>query len=246
MKRFRWIAVLLLLSAAPQLWAAAHQQASPRNIFESFHLLDQHFTRLDTQFHVLQDALASNESHLHGKRGWQPAAAEMRTTTIAIRRFSYRMCRRYEGRRTLGHQMFARLYSSARVLQARLYLLSRTPSQKLARGEETRVEKAVLDLVLQYQAVSGGYAAATCDAGAWSCGVPRKEPRNVGYPSLGVKWICVKRLAACHGILGPRSPLLAEPPLTGKQAPIRARRATASPRGSRARHAAEHVIPVRP
>lgn len=212
MKCLRSISVLILLGAAPHMWAAAGHPKTAPNIFESFHLLDAQFTRLDTQFQDLQHAVADDAPHARMARDWQHAAREMRATTVEIRRLSDRWP--YRGRRTLGHRMFGRLHSRARTLQARLLMLSRVRSRKLARREEVTVAKAMLDLVLQYQALSGGYAAATCHAGAWSCGVPKKEPRKVGYPAVGVKWTCVERLASCHGILGPRSPILTESPLT--------------------------------
>jgi len=195
------------------LWAASH----PANVFESFHLLDRQFTMLDTQYRDLQRAVASRESHPQAARDWQHAAREMRATTLQIRRLSDRMYRRYRERRTLGHRMFARIHARARILQARLLLLARTRSRKLARREQTRVAKSMLDLVLQYQALAGGYAAATCNAGAWSCGVAKKEPRTVGYPAAGVKWTCVRQRASCDGILGPRSPMLTGSPLTSNE-----------------------------
>ena len=214
MKRFCSFAVFILLSAAPQLWAAADNPKTAPNVFEAFHQLDEHFTALDTQFHDLQHALNSGEPHTPVKRDWQHAARNMRDSTAQIRRITYRAYRPYRAHHALAYRMFFRLHSRARVLQERLLVMSRARSKKVARREETNVAKAMLDLVLQYQAVSGGYAAATCNAGAWSCGVPKKEPRKVGYPALGVKWTCVKQRASCHGILGPHSPMLTEPPLT--------------------------------
>lgn len=213
MKRFL-IAVSMLVIAALQLRAAPNHPKTQPNIFETFQVLDQQFTRLDTQFHDLQRALQSKGTQTKMRRERKHATKEMRATTMQIRRLSYRLYKRYRADRSLGHRMFVQLNAQARDLQERLLKLSREPSQKLARREEETVAKAMLDLVLQYQAVSGGYAAATCSAGAWSCGVPKKEARTVGYPTLGVKWICVQQRASCSGILGPRAPKLSEPPLT--------------------------------
>jgi hypothetical protein len=177
-------------------------------------LLDAQFTSLDTQFHDLQQVLTSIPS-THTRRAWQLAARQMRATTSRISRVSYRMYSQYQTpSRHLRYRMFALLHRKAHVLHAGLVEVTRARSRKQARVASRKAQRAMLDLVLQYQAISGGYAAASCGAQKWNCGVEKNEPRTIGYPALGVKWTCVPRAAACRGILGPRAPMLAQPPLT--------------------------------
>jgi hypothetical protein len=203
----------MLLGVSCSLWATTPpSRATAPDVFESFRVLDTQFTKLDTEFNDLQEGLAST-TQKHAKRAWPRAAREMQRTTAQISRISYRMYS-HSRRRQLRYRMFKLLHQRARLLRTRLAPIGRAPSRAVARRDSPKVQTAMLNLVLQYQAISGGYAAAHCDVGAWSCGVAKKQPRIVGYPSLGVKWMCVPRTNACKGILGPKTPLLATQPLT--------------------------------
>jgi hypothetical protein len=213
----------LLLFANSSRAASSRPSASSKparlDVFESFRVLDTHLTKLDGAFHDLQSSVAKKQSTKTAKRAWQHGLREMRATTNNIDRVSYRMYvnQRRLGRR-LGSRMFLSLRRKAQVLHRSLLQADRTMSRTAQRRAEQKVRKAMLDLVLQYQALSGGYSAAHCDAGAWSCGVEKKEPRTVGYPAVGVKWMCVPRVKSCPGILGPRTPMLVTHPLTADKA----------------------------
>jgi len=213
--KVRLIILALILNTSCQLFAGAKPRTGRMDVFESFHALDAQFTTLDMQFRDLQNSLAKDRSHSASKRQWRKTARGMQTTTTHISKISYRMysqCRRPS--RQLRYQMFVLLHRRARALRICLAPVTRARSRTLAIRDSRKVQNAVLDLVLQYQAISGGYAAASCGAQKWNCGVEKNEPRTIGYPALGVKWTCVSRASACRGILGPRAPLLAQPPLT--------------------------------
>jgi hypothetical protein len=189
------------------------------DVFESFRVLDTHLTELDGAFHNLQTSIEKKQSKKSAKGAWQHGLREMRTTTNNISCVSYQMyADQRRANRRLGSRMFLSLRRKAQLLHRRLVQADNAMSRSAQRRADQQVQKAMLDLVLQYQALSGGYAAAHCDAGAWSCGVEKKEPRTVGYPAVGVKWMCVPRVKSCEGILGPRTPNLVTHPLTADKA----------------------------
>ena len=210
MKVARLMAVILLFTAAA---VAASQRTGPKtssDLFETFGQLDTQFTKLDGQFRDLQSAVAKRQS----KSRWRAKARKVQATTSRISRVTSHLYRHGQAKQQLRYRMFSDLYHKARTLNARLSQVQHASSTAVASREIRKAQRAMLDLVLQYQAISGGYAAMTCDAGTWSCGVAKPEPRKAGYPSTAVKWACVPRAQACRGILGPRTPLLAPQALT--------------------------------
>jgi hypothetical protein len=213
--RFKRFGIMILLCALPLCAATPKKRAAKLDVFESFRLFDAQFTKLDDQFHDLQQSFVNDQSKRHGKRAWQRVGRQMETTTSQISGLSYRMYSPYRGpSRKLRYRMFVALHRKTKLLHKQLALIAHTNSRRLARSESAKVHRTLLDLVLQYQALSGGYAAASCNPGKWNCGIEKKEPRLVGYPQVGVKWTCAPRASACRGILGPRTPLLAQQPLT--------------------------------
>ena len=216
MKPHTYFAVLLILAGCSPVSASTHHRSSAHlDVFESFRLLDTQFTKLDAEFRTLQESMTNSGRRTGVKRPWRDAARQMRDTTAHIERLSTRMTARYRrSKRKLGYHMFLLLRRDAQQLHARLVPIVAAPSQARARRESLEARRRMLDLVLQYQAISGGYAAAQCDAGEWTCGNEKSEPRSVGYPRIGVKWVCVKRAAACKGILGSPASKLASQPLT--------------------------------
>ena len=72
--------------------------------------------------------------------------------------------------------------------------------------DQKLIETRLLSVVMQFQAISGGYAALECHPGTWACCQPRiaKDGKsNV----RGCSWSCAARLSACKGgCLGPHIP----------------------------------------
>jgi hypothetical protein len=215
--RLRAAFVLLLYPSV--VWASPrHSSASAPDLFDAFHKLDRQFTSLNTEFHDLQQSMNKHDPQV--KRPWRKAASEMRASTASIEAVTYRLSSHYRRTgRKFGYRGFRRLRQDAVRLRAATIRISATKSAVQARREMRRARRAMLDLVLQYQALSGGYAAARCDAGRWFCGAPKVEPRKIGYPAVGVKWTCVPRANSCKGVLGPRAPQLVPEPLTAGTVP---------------------------
>jgi hypothetical protein len=204
------IAIVLLATCAA---SSARRTPKSPDLFETFRQLDRQFTDLDKQFKELQESVARGKPK--SNRRWRRSARDVRKTTAHIEVVSYRMYARYRrsGRR-FAYRNFAQLRHDARRLHVMALRISAAKSGTAARRETRLARRAMLDLVLQYQALSGGYAAARCDAGAWVCGTPKPEPRRVDYPKSSVRWTCVPRANACKGLLGPRAPQLTPEPLT--------------------------------
>jgi len=210
----RAIPAMILIAWCSLSATTPHPSAPITDVFESFRLLDVQFTKLDTEFHELQETTRS-DSRSYTKYAWRHAAREMDEATKQIRGSTFSMYSHYRGpQRRLGYRMFVLLHRRAQLLHTRLLPVIRAQRRAQARRDTLEVKNAMLDLVLQYQAISGGYAAAHCDAGAWSCGISKREPRKDGYPNVELKWICVPRTKACRGILGPRTPAVAPQSLT--------------------------------
>jgi hypothetical protein len=213
MKFLRFVLVLLLCSANA-LCATRPSQATRLDVFDSFRALDAKFTTLDNQYHDLAKTIEKRSS-TKANRNWLRLLRQMRGTTAKISGLGYRLyAEERKSRRQFGSQMFLHLHRQAGMLRTRLTEANHASSNSERRRDSVRIQKAMLDLVLQYQAISGGYGALHCNAGAWSCGVPKRQPRTVGYPQLGTKWICVQHSQTCKGVLGPRTPALASQPLT--------------------------------
>jgi hypothetical protein len=209
------LATVLALSVAASAATSRPMTTTRLDVFETFRLLDEQFSKLDGNYHDLQQALATRESQKQARKAWRRELRKMQQATTRIRQLSRRMYSQYRRpSRDLRYRMFEQLDQGSRRLNKQLIALQQQTSRNAVQKGNSKMRRAMLDLVLQYQALSGGYAATNCEAGAWSCGVAKDEPRRVGYPKLGVKWTCAARRNSCHGILGPRTPALNPEPLT--------------------------------
>jgi len=214
------VTIFMILGASALAATARPAKTAQVDLFEEFRLLDKQFTKLSNDYHDLQERLSGQEPPKQARTAWRRELREMRRSTAKIRQMSRRM-RGHSRRQSqeLRYRMFALLDRKASVLNRRLVAMERVQSRTGVQQGSRKMRLAMVDLVLQYQAISGGYAATACDAGKWSCGVAKKEPRRVGYPRVGVKWTCAPRRNACKGILGPRTPLLNPKPLTAGAMP---------------------------
>jgi hypothetical protein len=193
----------------------AHAKATSRRnvtVVETFRTLDRHFTLLDAHLNDLEKRVNAPPAKSKSA-SWRASARAMKHTTSRIERISAKMAAHYRKLSKLGAaEMFKHLQVKAKDLERELALVSK--SKAAARKRIPQVQKAALNLVLQFQAISSGYAAAHCDPGAWSCGVPKKEVAGPGLPTIGVKWVCVNTARKCGGLLGFRTPPLATKPVT--------------------------------
>lgn len=113
-------------------------------------------------------------------------------------------------RQRYGRILFRELDRRAAGMQA---VMARQENQ-LTVSDFTRQEEKfrgqLLAFVLQFQAISGGYAALACDPGGWTCCQPRTVMGNGKTQIKGCTWRCASKVKACSGgCLGPRVPNIA-------------------------------------
>ena len=73
--------------------------------------------------------------------------------------------------------------------------------------EQALFSRKLLALITQFQAVSGGYGALTCDPGGWACCQPRSVKVDGKNQIRGCTWACASVARKCPGgCLGPQTP----------------------------------------
>jgi hypothetical protein len=214
--KVRVLAMVIMFALCSVTSYAKSTKRRTVDVVQTFRTLDKHFTILDAHLQDLQKGInAPATQKKAGGRSWRTVTKQMRRTTLRIERISSSAATRYRRQRNrTGTKMFGSLHVRAKTLNRHLLSLSKAPSRDNARKSIPRVQQAVLNLVLQFQVMSGGYAATRCDPGTWSCGVPKQELDQPGYPKVGVKWTCVKRAKGCGGMLGAWTPPLVTKPVT--------------------------------
>jgi hypothetical protein len=211
------ISVLLLSS----FLAGATKPAAPNGTFDVFVALDQQLTVLDQQLQQargsLGEAAAMNgRDQREGSRPWAAVARNMQPTVAAILRNSYRLEHTYRRREVRLHRsLFRRLYKRARLLRGDVRLLSEARTSRWAKVVQTRLSKALVAYIFDFQLVSGGYAALRCQAAQLACCEPvRKDPHG----PFSCKWECLQLSSSCHsGFPGPQIGPSYEQPLSASR-----------------------------
>ncbi|HYD16731.1 MAG TPA: hypothetical protein VEB03_01870 [Candidatus Nanoarchaeia archaeon] len=81
-------------------------------------------------------------------------------------------------------------------------VLGSTLDNSEAAMQQAVFEQRALALVLQYQAITGGYGAVHCSSREQPC----CEPKENGNSAVGCKWVCVASAGRCgNGFTGPRT-----------------------------------------
>ncbi len=205
---FRLFPVLFMAGSLPAQ-SVAPPSAGAQEPFESFAVLDKQLSLLDRQVADLKESTqqtpAKSGAGKRARRGrpWIRQSRELRPTAISISRESYKLYRLYAPReRHLHNRMFTRLYRRSRVLKRDLAKVAQSRNRAAAKRAETRLSRALVAFVVQFQKVSGGYAGLHCEAAEWGC-CEFKRSRHKG-PYDSCRWACVKTVQNCRrGFLGP-------------------------------------------
>jgi len=173
--------------------------------FDTFRLIDAEMTRLDSQLAQLKKSLRpGGQLSAKQRRLWVASARRMRATASSIQRLGKRMRSHYRAHhQKAGYRLFTALDLKAQALRHQLLSLERARGRVVAERASSRVEKSMLALVLQFDSMSGGYAAVHCEPQWWACAEVRSDRAN---DAPAVKWACVNTRRACAGLLGPQSP----------------------------------------
>jgi hypothetical protein len=205
-----WIAVTVVsttLIPAPKRMPHS-RRASSGEPFSSFRVLDAKLTLLANQ----QDRLKAASTPLQaGSRSVAArrttASRKMNSTAAGIERIAGRLERLYQKRhQAFGVQMFRVLRIKAEEVQRAVNAVARARTPSAADLATKSLDERVLSLVVQFQAASGGYGAARCSPGAWTCCEPKRSKDLLQSERVACVWGCVPTSQTCTGFLGPRIP----------------------------------------
>jgi hypothetical protein len=230
---WKWLATFLVIYPAGLLHAAEPPRSTtaPGEPFASFRILDSQLFLLDAQFHQLKsdgESIQKLRSAKERRRAYHElrrskALREIRSTAGSIRMSTHALRSQERIRRSpYGRVAFRGLDRRALAMKRSLQALATAKNARQTRTRLKGVSRAMIALVLHYQAVSGGYGALRCGPGGWTCCHP-KPVQAKGKPALnGCRWVCVEKAARCRsGCLGPRTPSVTAQQLRSPRSSLR-------------------------
>ena len=180
--------------------------------FQTFELLDSKLSMLAKQQEDLKRALfptpgtATSTKPISRLRHWAEASENIQQTARSIRILATRQERRYSRlKQKFGVRAFTTLRIRARAVEKTAGLLRRTQADNVAARNQAILEKQSLSLILQFHAITGGYAATRCSAGYRACCEPKEDSHVASQRiTLACKWVCVASAPKCaKGFTGP-------------------------------------------
>ena len=177
--------------------------------FRSFRLLDTQLTLLAQQQEALNAAFnpvqvgsrsdAANSGHQTTTSG------NMNSIAAGIVLLAGELERLYQRRhQPFGVQMFRALRIRAEEVQRGVSAVTKAQTRSAAESAAKRLDQGIVSLVVQFQAASGGYGAARCSPGAWTCCEPKRSKDLLQSEQVACIWGCVRTAQTCTGFLGPR------------------------------------------
>jgi len=178
--------------------------------FRSFRQLDGKLTELSNYHDALKQALRSDQESSHRPATSKEATAtlvHMASATTAIERITARLERVYQDRREpFGARVFRVMHGRAQAVQSGIDSMRRARTQTKKTTAEKELDQQLVSLIVQYQAVSGGYATTHCVARSRTCCQPKRSQDLLPGERVACKWTCLMRPGSCKGFLGPRIP----------------------------------------
>ena len=206
-----WLTVAALsttLVAAPK--RIPHSpKASNGEPFRSFRTLDAKLTLLAHQQEALNAAFnavqgGSRSGGANSGRRTTPSS-NMNSTAAGIVLLASGLERLYQRRhQPFGVQMFKALRIRAEEVQRGVRAVAKAQTRSAAESAAKRLDEGIVSLVVQFQAASGGYGAARCSPGAWTCCEPKRSKDLLQSEQVACMWGCVRTAQTCTGFLGPR------------------------------------------
>ena len=205
-----WLTVGALLASVAVSKQAPHKtEAYSEEPFRSFRILDARLTLLTNQRDALKAAsnpMESESGSMAARSGRRKKASRsMNFTALEIERIAGELERLYERRRQrFGVQMFKSMRIKAEEVHLGVNFVSKAQTRNALDLATKRLDERILSLVAQFRAVSGGYGAARCAPGAWTCCEPKRSKDSVQSEQTACMWVCVQRTVSCTGFIGPR------------------------------------------
>jgi hypothetical protein len=185
------------------------QKASGGEPFRSFRTLDAKLTLLAHQQEALNVAFnpvqvgSRSKAANSGRR--TTAFSNMNSTAAGIVLVAGRLERLYQRHhQPFGVQMFRALRIRAEEVQRGVSAVAKAQTRSAGESAAKRLDEGIVSLVVQFQAASGGYGAARCSPGAWTCCQPKRSKDLLQSEQLACMWGCVRTTQTCTGFLGPR------------------------------------------
>ncbi len=208
-----WLTVAALstaLVAAPRRISNS-SKASGEEPFRSFRTLDAKLTLLAQQQVALNAALnlvqGGSRSKAADSRRRTTASSNMNYTAAGIVLVAGGLESLYQRRhQPFGVQMFRALRMRAEEVQRGVSAVAKAQTRSTAESAAKRLDDGIVSLVVQFQAASGGYGAARCSPGAWTCCQPKRSKDLLQSEQFACIWGCERTAQTCAGFLGPRIP----------------------------------------
>ena len=208
-----WLAVAALstpLVATPRRIPHG-PKASGGEPFRSFRTLDAKLTLLAHQQEALNVAFnpvqGGSRSKAANSQRQTTASNNINSTAAGIVLVAGGLERLYQGRhQPFGVQMFRALRLRAEEVQRGVSAVAKAQTRSTAESAAKKLNEGIVSLVVQFQAASGGYGAARCSPGAWTCCQPKRSKDLLQSEQFACMWGCVRTAQTCTGFLGPRIP----------------------------------------
>ena len=205
-----WLTVAALsttLVAAPKQTRHS-SKASSEEPFRSFRMLDAKLTLLAHQQETLNAALnpvqgGSRSEAAHSERR-TTASSNMNSTAAAIALVAGGLERLYQRRhQSFGVEVFRLMRIKAQEVQRGVNAVAKAQTRGTLDLATKRLDERIMSLIVQFQAASGGYGAARCSPGAWTCCEPNRSKDLLQSEQVACMWGCVPQAESCSGFLGP-------------------------------------------
>jgi hypothetical protein len=186
-------------------------KASGGEPFRSFRTLDAKLTLLAHQQEALNVAFnpvqVGSRSKAANSQRQTTASNNINSTAAGIVLVAGGLARLYQGRhQPFGVQMFRALRLRAEEVQRGVSAVAKAQTRSTAESAAKKLNEGIVSLVVQFQAASGGYGAARCSPGAWTCCQPKRSKDLLQSEQFACMWGCVRTAQTCTGFLGPRIP----------------------------------------
>jgi hypothetical protein len=208
-----WLTVVVLSTTlvAATKRTPRSSKASGEEPFRSFRILDAKLTLLAQQQVALNAALSlvqgdSRNKAADSRRRTTPSN-NMNSTAAGIVLVAGGLESLYQRRhQPFGVQMFKALRIRAEEVQWSVSAVAKAQTRSTAESAAKRLDDGIVSLVVQFQAASGGYGAARCSPGAWTCCEPKRSKDLLQSEQFACIWGCERTAQTCAGFLGPRIP----------------------------------------
>lgn len=180
--------------------AKRHTGAEP---FTTFHRLDRQISVLGKQSAALQKTATAPQLDQRGADPpWHSLAGQMGHTATIIDRLTLSLKHRYR-KHAFATRLFGRLHKRTVSLKSSLRAVRSADTPDRASAAAATVDKRIVALGLQYNAITAGYAALQCSPGEWTCCEPKRQEKAEKPDAC--RWVCTKQAHSCRGFVGPRA-----------------------------------------